>query len=199
MEADSGPAIAQTTVLTVVLKGDATFAAPGERLELDLSKFHTGRWALQLDAAMARRSEPVVVLARGVACLAVSWWAKLSPRSYLTNIRGAIFLSPLTIGFGQAAIAAAARLSPAIKLPFPSIVASAASPTMEQVLMLADSWGSRFVDAGAEPGDAASNRSGPVTAAQEYLFDLLRLLGGSAVTGDAPLAETLATEIRAVR
>ncbi len=198
MQADSDPTIDRATVVTIALKGDAPFAPPGELVELDLTKFHTGRWALQLDAAMVRRPEPVVVLARGVACLAVSWWAKLSPRSYLTNIRGAIFLSPLTIGFGQAAIAAAARLSPAIKLPFPSIVTGAQSPTMEQMLMLADSWGSRFVDAGAET-EFGSNRSGPVTAAQEHLLNLLRLLGGNTGIGDARPVEAVAPQIRAVR
>jgi predicted alpha/beta hydrolase family esterase len=199
MQADSDPTIDRATVVTIALKGDAPFAPPGELVELDLTKFHTGRWALQLDAAMAHRPEPVVVLARGVACLAVSWWAKLSPRSYLTNIRGAIFLSPLTIGFGQAAIAAAARLSPAIKLPFPSIVTGAQSPTMEQMLMLADSWGSRFVDAGAEPAEFGSNRSGPGTAAQEHLLNLLRLLGSATGIGDPRPVEAAAPQIRAVR
>lgn len=199
MQVDSGSSVDGAAMVTVALKGDAVFAPPGELVELDLSKFHAGRWALQLDAAMAHRPEPVVLLARGVACLAVSWWAKLSPRSYLSNVRGAIFLSPLTIGFGQAAIAAAARLSPAIKLPFPSIVASAPSPTMEQVLMLADSWGSRFVDAVPDPADSASNRTGPGTAAQDHLLDLLRLLGGDKASGNVRPGETISAQIRAVR
>jgi len=83
----------------VAIKGDPVLAGGLPRLELDLSKFHSGRWALQLDAAFARRSEPAVIVAEGVACLAVAWWAQLSPRSYLQNIGGALFMSPLNVRF----------------------------------------------------------------------------------------------------
>jgi hypothetical protein len=128
---------------------------------------------LQLDAAISRRTEPVILAARGVACLAVAWWAKLSPKIYTRGIEGAIFEAPLHVGFGQAHIAAAASVSPAIKLPFPSIVTNAASPVIEQVLALADSWGSLFVDADREQGEHPSNRRAPVTGMEEHLLRLL--------------------------
>ena len=176
MESGHDHAFDRPQPFIVAIKGDPVLAGGLPRLELDLSKFHSGRWALQLDAAFARRGEPAVIVAEGVACLAVAWWAQLSPRSYLQNIGGALFLSPLNIRFGQAAIAASARLSPATRLPFPSVVASDASSYVDQVLALADSWGSRFVATGSPVGAQPSNLRGGGTAAEDRLLELLELL-----------------------
>lgn len=178
MEFGHDQAIDRPQPVIVAIKGDPFLAAGLPRLDLDLSKFHSGRWALQLDAAFARRSEPAVIVAEGVACLAVAWWAQLSPRSYLQNIGGALFLSPLNIRFGQAAIAASARLSPGTRLPFPSVVASDASLSVEQVLALADSWGSRFVATGSPAGPHPSNLRGGGTVAEDRLLALLDFFGG---------------------
>ncbi|MEO7171092.1 MAG: alpha/beta hydrolase [Sphingomonas sp.] len=177
----------------IVARGDPAIALPLQRVELDLTKFHSGRWAQQLDTAMTRSREPVVLLAQGVACLAVAWWAQLSPRSYLEHIRGAVFLSPLSIGFGQAAIAAKARVSPATKLPFPSVVASDPSSMIEQVLALADNWGSRFVDSGAVQGAHPSNRRGGGTAAEDRLLHLLGLFDTPEAAGTGKTLEAAIT------
>ena len=172
MFTDSPRSTGCTPILTVVLKDEAV-ASSGEVLVLDLAKFHGGRWALQLDAAISRRTEPVIIAARGVACLAVAWWAKLSPKIYTRGIEGAIFDAPLQVGFGQAHIAAAASVSPAIKLPFPSIVTNAASPVIEQVLALADSWGSYFIDTDRTESEHPTNRHAPSTGVEERLLRLL--------------------------
>lgn len=176
----------------VTVKGDAGgghagTAPPLRRIELDLAKFHNGRWALQLDAACGRAGAPVVILAQGVACLAVAWWAQLSPPSYLRGVRGAVFRAPLSIGFGQAAVAASALTGPAHRLPFPSIVAAEASPLIERVVALADTWGSRFVGAGADGARGAGDR----LLAYLGLFDaaapvVTPLRTGDAVAGFAP-------------
>ena len=176
--------------ILVSVRGDAAAASPLERVELDLSKFHNGRWALQLDAAMVHRPAPVTILAQGVACLAVAWWAQLSPRSYMENIRGAVFLSPLTVGFGQAAIARDVR-GPATRLPFPSIVACDPSPAIEQVLALADAWGSRFVDASSPAGSRRSNRSPIGSEVEERLVGLLSVFGGTGANAAPASAEDL--------
>lgn len=186
MDRDFDTSFDKPVPIIVSVKGDAQIAARLQRVELDLSRFHNGRWALQLDGVMANRAEPAVILAQGVACLAVAWWAQLSPRSYLQNIRGAVLLSPLSYGFGQSAIARNVRLSPATKLPFPSIVACDPSPAVEQVLALADSWGSRFVDASSLTPGHPSNRSATGTHVEERLVDLLATLGGDAFTSSAP-------------
>lgn len=189
MDVDSAALFENSQPVLVTVKGDAQTPQIAPIVELDLSKFHNGRWALQLDAAFARRSTPAVILAQGVACLAVAWWAQLSPRSYLVSVRGALFRSPLHIGFGQAAIAASALTGPLHRLPFPSVVAGDTTPFVERVLALADAWGSRFVDTSA-PFDRHSNRRGPGTDAEDMLLDYLALLDGSAAPS-ANLSPTL--------
>ena len=186
--------------ILIVARGDDALALPVQKVELDLTKFHSGRWAQQLDTAMTRSREPIVLLAQGVACLAVAWWAQLSPRSYLAHIRGAVFLSPLSIGFGQAAIAAKARVSPATKLPFPSVVASDPSPMIGQVLALADNWGSRFVDTAAVQGAPPSNRRGGGTAAEDRLLQLLGLFDAGETGGARQALDTaVATRLESIR
>lgn len=162
----------------VAVKGDPLAYPSRSRLELDLSKFHSGRWALQLDAAFARRSAPAVIVAQGVACLAVAWWAQLSPRSYMGMIAGALFVSPLSVRLGQEGIAARARLSPPTRLPFPSVVVRGAYPLVERMLALADSWGSHFVETDAPIDAHPSNRRRDGTAAEMRLLALLPLLDG---------------------
>ncbi|MGN6817048.1 MAG: alpha/beta hydrolase [Sphingomonas sp.] len=186
MDRDFDTSFDKPIPIIVSVKGDSPIAAPLKRVELDLTRFHSGRWALQLDAVMAKRAEPAVILAQGVACLAVAWWAQLSPRSYLTNIRGAILLSPLSYGFGQSAMARNVRTSPGTKLPFPSIVACDPSPAVEQVLALADGWGSRFVDTSSLATGGPSNRRSAGSHAEERLVDLLTSLGNDVFAHAAP-------------
>lgn len=175
MDFDS-EAIEYPKPVLVTTKGDALLPSDTQRVELDLSKFHNGRWALQLDTAFARQKAPVVIVAEGVACLAVAWWAQLSPRSYLEAVRGALFHSPLKVGFGEAAIAASAKNGPLHRLPFPSVVASEVTPYVEQLLALADAWGSRFVDTGATLSGRLSNRHTIGTDAEDRLLRYMSVL-----------------------
>lgn len=150
-------------------KDDPAPCALPARIELDLAKFPGGRWALQLDAVFARREAPVVILAHGIACRAVAWWAQLSPRSYLRAIQGALFHAPLQVGVDQRAAAAAMRSGPAYRLPFASIVISDPSCQVAQTLALADAWGSRFVVPGADIGPP-SNRHARFNAVETMLL-----------------------------
>jgi hypothetical protein len=177
MDIVSEAALEHAQPIMVTVEGDAfaSRAIPG--VELDLSKFHSGRWALQLDTMFARRTEPAIILARGVACLAVAWWAQLSPRNYLRTIRGALFASPLKIDFGQSAVATSALAGPHCRLPFPSIVVSdAAAPYIEQVLNLADGWGSQFIDPNAAQAAHPSNRRAVSAGIESVLLGYLNLL-----------------------
>jgi hypothetical protein len=187
MEAGMGMVSGAATDLEPILitvKGDADAAHAGTAVGLDLSRFHNGRWALQLDAIFARRTDPAIILARGVVCLAVAWWAQLSPRSYLQAIRGALFVSPLRIDFGQAAIATSALAGPHCRLPFPTIVISdAGAPYLEQVLSLADDWGSTFLDTGAAHSTRPSNRRPATSDFDAMLPDYLELLDDAARVG----------------
>jgi hypothetical protein len=177
MDITSEAAIGHAQPILVTVEGDPTSSQSLETVPLDLTRFHSGRWALQLDGIFARRTEPAIILARGVACLAVAWWAQLSPRNYLRAVRGAVFASPLKIDFGQSAVATSALAGPHCRLPFPSLVASdATAPYVEQVLALADDWGSRFVDAQAAYAQHPSNRRAAGTGIKDALFGYLKLL-----------------------
>lgn len=165
----------------VTLRGGPQPARGLATVELDLAKFHNGRWALQLDQAFARRTRPVVLLAHGVACLALTWWAQLSPRSYLGAIEGALFHAPLDVPYEQAALAATIRSGPTCRLPFPSVVVSDAAVQAEALLKLADAWGSRFVDSAAPDAGTPTNRQGPGSAVEDMLLGHLGLLTGVAV------------------
>ncbi len=185
---DDSRTIDRAHAVCVMAKGDASRYPGLPEIELDLAKFHSGRWALQLDRSFARRERPAVILARGVACLAVAWWAQLSPRSYMTRIAGAVLVSPLSMNFGQESIAAQARLGPATRLPFASVVVNAGYPFVEPVLALADSWGSCFIEA-ASPDDAQpSNRHGGCSDAEAALIALLRAIEGEAALAVEPVS-----------
>lgn len=144
--------------ILVSVRGDSPTSSPVARVELDLSKFHNGRWAVQLDATFSRGDAPVVILARGVACLAIAWWAQLSPRSYLRSVRGAVFDSPLAADMSQVAVAAAIRSGPAYRLPFPSIVVNDGSFRIEDSNVALSAIHLRFASAASASALTSSMR-----------------------------------------
>ncbi|WP_010218157.1 alpha/beta hydrolase [Sphingomonas sp. PAMC 26621] len=162
--------------IVVSVKNDRPRQTALEQIDLDLSKFHNGQWALQLDAALSKRAAPVVILAHGLACLAVSWWAQLSPRSYLKAVRGAVFDSPLSVDLAHLAAAATFRTGPRYTLPFPSVVVSDPTAQIDQVLALADTWGSCFVPADAIDLANPSNRLARSSDTEEMLLAHVALL-----------------------
>ncbi|MDF0488458.1 alpha/beta hydrolase [Sphingomonas sp. H39-1-10] len=141
-------------LLTVTVAGDRAPEWPAANrkdvrtLALDMRhKHHRGFWAMQLDEAARAAGEPHVVVARGLACLAVVRWAQLSPKSYLGNIAGACLFSPLSFMPAQAPLAQALQPSPTLPLPFPSLVVEhRTAPLVAHLLTLIDSWGSHFID-----------------------------------------------------
>ncbi|OWK27795.1 alpha/beta hydrolase [Sphingomonas mucosissima] len=99
-----------------------------------------GIWAAQLDAAVMRADRAVVLVAEGIGCHAASWWARLSPASYVSRVAGALLFDPPAVnGRDHAAFA-----SPAIALPFPSLVLARDVPETTGVTI--ESWGSRLID-----------------------------------------------------
>ena len=105
-----------------------------------------------LDHAIRQADRPVILVARGLACLAVAWWAALERPAYGDPVVGAMLVAPPNvdaagrdlrmIGFGPA---------PKTLLPFPSVVvASHTDPFMDfaGAQALAQFWGSQIVDGG---------------------------------------------------
>ena len=104
-------------------------------------------WASRLDAAVLRAERPVLILAEGIGCFAASWWGRLSPSHYVSKVAGALLFDP-----GHEEEAQGRYASPAISLPFPSVVVGDGSAVDTQRLIR--DWGSRFVD-GTRTRDSA--------------------------------------------
>lgn len=77
-------------------------------------------WATQLDDAVMRADRAVLFVADGVGCFAASWWARLSPSHYVSKVAGALLLDPVSPP--QDGDKRALFASPAVALPFPSVV-----------------------------------------------------------------------------
>lgn len=107
-------------------------------------------WATQLDRTVADSDRPVLLVAHGAGCFATAWWARLTPKDYVSRVAGALLFKPLE---GGAAGARRARsfASPRIALPFPSIVIGNDNDqgrSAEQIRAIAESWGSRLLEDG---------------------------------------------------
>lgn len=109
-------------------------------------------WVTTLGAAIRQTDRPVILVARGLACLAVAWWAALERPLYGDPVAGALLVAPPNVdtanadlrmlGFGPA---------PKLLLPFPSVViASRNDPLMDfaGARMLSSFWGSQCIDGG---------------------------------------------------
>lgn len=93
-------------------------------------------WAAQLDAAVMRADRAVVLVAEGIGCHAASWWARLSPATYVSRVAGAMLFDP-------GARDDDAFASPAVALPFPSLVLTGDTATPGDAIA---GWGSRLID-----------------------------------------------------
>lgn len=114
------------------------------------------RWVAQLDRAIEAAPGSVVLVAHGLGCLAVTWWAKLRWRHAVRRkLLGVMLVAP-PCGTRPGAQLDAALYdfapAPRTALPFPSLlVASRDDPFagFEAAEELALAWGSQLVDAGA--------------------------------------------------
>lgn len=115
---------------------------------------HRNAWVTRLDEAIRRAEAPVVLAAHSLGCLAVAWWAQLSPQPYGWPVAGALLVAPADADRpGAGAELAAFSPTPRVSLPFPSIVvASTDDPwvSIQRAHSMAVDWGSLFVDAGAQ-------------------------------------------------
>lgn len=103
--------------------------------------------AALIDDAVAGADRAVLLIAEGIGCAATAWWARLSPRSYVERVAGALLIDP------EAGAGAAPYASPRSRLPFPSLVLGTGLDAQH----LSGEWGSRLLAAPALPAAAPRN------------------------------------------
>jgi hypothetical protein len=163
----------------VLLTGEGTSVVG--RVVLDFGA--RARWATQLDAALRNAPAETIAVAEGLAAVALAYWIQLSPRSYLSRLRGVVLHAP-----ASAAACAGVGLGnlPATHLPLPAIVVGRTGEDAARHLALADRWGARFVP--------EHQRVRATDAIEARLLAVAR-----ADIGTIPLAVPLPGEVVAIR
>lgn len=154
---------------------------------------HRNAWVTKIDQAVRVAKAPIILAAHSLGCLAVAWWAQLSPQPYGWPVAGALLVAPADVdrpdardelrGFAPA---------PRTALPFPSIlVASSDDPwiDIDRAHSLAVEWGSHFIDAGPQGHLNAASGVGWWPEGQELLERVIAASGAahgrSLAPGDA--------------
>jgi len=144
-------------------------------------------WITRLDQAIRSAEAPVVLVAHGLGCLAVAWWAALAGQPYGWPVSGAMLVAPRADvdGFSP---------SPTAAMPFPSLLVTSQddpSTSPQRATDMAKFWGSALVDAGELGRIDAHSGLGAWDDGQRLLD---RLLDGEAI--DARTQAAFATEPR---
>jgi len=130
---------------------------------------HRNSWVTRLDQSIRQAQAPVVLAAHSLGCIAVAWWAALSPQPYGWPVAGALLVAPADVDRADAPSELRGFApAPHQPLPFPSIVVGSGA--------LAASWGSHFVDAGSAGHLNAASRLGHWPEGQELLDRLIAAL-----------------------
>lgn len=115
---------------------------------------HRNAWVTKIDQAVRAARAPVIFAAHSLGCLAVSWWAEMSPQPYGWPVAGALLVAPADADRpGAARELQGFAPTPLKSLPFPSILAASTDDpwiAIERARDLASFWGSHFVDVGAQ-------------------------------------------------
>lgn len=110
-------------------------------------------WVNRINLAIHQAGRPVVLVAHGLGCLAVAWWAEYERPTYGNPVVGALLVAPPDVD-RPGADPRLARFAPAPRLPmpFPSFLAASQDDpfcALRAAQLLASDWGSRFAFAGA--------------------------------------------------
>lgn len=125
-------------------------AIPGQS-HVELAPQAPGRrnlWAAQLDEIVRRADRPVLLLAYGISCFAVGWWARLSPAAYVDPVGAAVLVRPLTAELARGR-ARREPTGPNTPFPFTTVVIDDSADDARSAVHareLARGWGSGFVD-----------------------------------------------------
>jgi predicted alpha/beta hydrolase family esterase len=131
-------------------------------------------WVETLGRAIRAASDPVVVVAHSLGCIALAHCAQAGP----VSVRCALLVAPPDVEHPDfpPVIEGFAPI-PRARLPFPSlVVASRNDPftEFERSRTLAEAWGSRFVDAGNSGHLNTDAGFGPWPLGEKLLAELMR-------------------------
>ena len=134
---------------------------------------HRNSWVTKLDEAIRTAQAPVILVAHSLGCIAVAWWAQLSPQPYGWPVAGALLVAPADVDRGDAPRELAGFApAPRTALPFPSIVVSSTDDpwvTPARAHSLAADWGSHHVEIGASGHINAASGLGAWHEGQQLL------------------------------
>jgi predicted alpha/beta hydrolase family esterase len=130
-------------------------------------------WLSRIDHAVGTAGRPVILVAHGLGCLAVAWWAGLLGKRAARRVAGALLVAPVDPEQPGADERIARFGLPTAMLPFPAIlVASRTDPAcrFERAREIAGEWVTDLHDAG--PAGALDESLGPWAEGQR-LLDIL--------------------------
>lgn len=138
-------------------------------------------WVNRLNLAIiqaGRSGRPVVLVAHGLGCLAMAWWAEYERPQYGNPVVGALLVAPPDVDRYDAD-PRFVRFSPSPRspLPFPSYLAASRddpASALDAAQGLASDWGSRFAYAGAVGGIDERADLGDWSFGKRLLAHLLR-------------------------
>jgi len=110
-------------------------------------------WVNRINLAIHQAGRPVVLVAHGLGCLAVAWWAEYEQPLHGNPVVGALLVAPPDVDRpGTDPRLARFASCPRGPLPFPSFLAASQDDpfcNLRTAQLLAQDWGSRFAFAGA--------------------------------------------------
>ena len=157
------------------------------RLELgNWEKPHRNTWVNRLNMAVMRPERPVVVIAHGLACLALIWWVEYETPEPDGPLRGALLFDPPdvdrpgSLSPGNDPRLAAFPSCPRGELSFPASVLASESrdaSSLRSLRQLALDWDATFEIVAT--ADDASLRAGrpPLLVARRFLAVTRALIG----------------------
>ena len=122
-----------------------------ERLDLGLwDEPHRNTWVNKLNLAITRADRPVILVAYGLGCLTVAWWAEYEQPRPGDPVIGALFVAPPDIDRpGLDARVARFGAVPRRPLPFVSFLVPCTDDPLcnyRTAYSVARDWGAHFID-----------------------------------------------------
>jgi predicted alpha/beta hydrolase family esterase len=109
-------------------------------------------WVEAIDAAIRASSDPPVLVAHSLGCIAIAHWVRVHSSGRAHDVAGAMLVAPADVEavFAPDAVKGFAPV-PLVRFGFPSVVVASRSDdyvSFGRATLFADAWGSSLADAG---------------------------------------------------